>query len=476
MIIAKLGRENRALKQSSNANPTTSVNKDNDIGEAINSALDQLRTQFEEKEAKLSTLEDLHSQQKTSIEMWQHDKDDDSYKQLLEQHEQSEALIKQLQKDIEESCHTIAALENQLADSDYQSARISILEESEKRLKKQVDSSATTDEQMAQLSEGLKKAKSKNLTLSRENWKLKENIKKLSKASDKQRALIEKITGQLEKASQLEEYQSQTIAELKKKLKEEKANGGESDKAQELEQELKEIQDKFERTLREKEFIESYLIEMDKILENEQEAEKAIDGSGAKISAIEKTYPDFEVEVEETTSSKETARSAEDPLPKLEINETNYPELTEIVKHNRLFGIINEYWHAQETPPMHLVSEDNITRPNTLSHWVITPLSNNRLAIVIGIHHELGEILQKVTAAQSADNDISLEDTLVLMGQKTASTFVEDIDGDYKPGTSSYQEKKLMDATLLNASVASEALQEAKDQPFYTALIQMAED
>lgn len=476
IIIAKIIKENKALKNtagSENLKPKEAPVEN----EALSDTLDQLRKQFEERQINLSSFEALHEQQKLSLEMWnkEEEHDQEAYSQLVEQHNKSEALIKQLQEDIKESHLTIETLDNQLVDSDMQSTRIGILEQSEKRLKRQISANKKNELQIAQLAEGLQKAKSKNQTLLREKRQLKENIKKLTNASEKQLALIKKISDELEKASQLEQYQNQTIAELQKKIVKENASDSGSEKSKELEQELKDMTEKLERTMREKEFIESYLIEMDKTLEESNEAEKAIDESRDKIAEIEKTYPDFEVD--ETALSGGTAEpvsAANTPLSKLTVDEDNYPELVNIVNHNRLFGIINEYWNAKETPPIHLVSEKDITRPTTISHWLSTPLGHNNLTIVIGIHNDLAETLQQLIAQEPETQGANLEEALMSMGQKTAAALLEDLNDEYNLEASSYSGSGSLDEVLLNASVAAEALQESKNQPLYIALIQTA--
>jgi len=358
-----------------------------------------------------------------------------------------------------------------MTDSDLKSERISILEQSQKRLKRQANADQKNKAQIAQLADGLKKAKGKNQTLMRDNYQLKENIKKLSSASDKQLALIKKISDELEKATQLEQYQNQTIAELKQRLNTEQQHDKGSDKAKELEQELQDMNDKLERTLREKEFIESHLIEMDKTLEESKQVETAIDQSSTKIAAIEESYPDFEVD---TAALAEPVKQwhINDPLPKMALDTGTYPELGDIVNHNRLFGIVHEYWNSYETPPMHLIAEGDITRPDDLEHWITTPLGHNQFSIVIGMHVNIAKTLKQFASQKPENKDITLEETLIKASQKIAKTLIEELNGDYTLEKSRYTNRQGVSEILKSASVATESLQESKSHSIYAALIQ----
>lgn len=476
-IIRKLSKESQGAKEPNTKNKKeapSNADVDTDSIEEFSETLNQLKDQFEVKKENLSTLEDLNNQQEASLAMWQSDDNKEVYNDIKSQLKQSQALIDQLQNDVDKSQLTIELLENQVLDSEFQSNRINILEKSEKRLKKQMTANKGNDEKLQQLADGLKTAKRKNQTLSRDNYQLKQNINKLSNASDKQLALIKKISNELEKASQLEEYQNQKISQLQKRLTSEKAQDSDSNATKTLEKELQEMNDKLERTIREKEFIESHLIEMDKTLEKSKEVEAAIDQSTEKISDIEKTYPEFEVD-DTVLKSAEAEEPPTTILPKMDIDSKANPELNNIVSHKRLFGIMHEFWNSFETPPMHLLAEENITRPENLHHWVTTPLGYNQLSVVIGLHSGLATILQTLEGKKQENDALSIEETLVKMGQKTAQTLVQELNNDYTINNSQYSDKQTIENLLINAAVATETLQESKNEPLYAAIIQTSE-
>ncbi len=445
-------------------------------------AIDTLSNDLKQKEHRLSTLANLHSQQQTTMEGWQDDPSETAMSSqiinnMMDNHRESQNIIDSLQEDLQSNQQTIQQLENKLREGQDKDGRIAILEETENRLRDRLNQFNTNKEQATVLADGLRKANDKNHKLSQDNDKLKRNMKQLANASKEQLATINDISTELEKANKLEQYQRNIISNLEIKLHQEKSSNNDSGKITELEQELQKTNQILKRTLEEKEQIESHLLEMDKALENSKQTEEALERARKEIETLEMYFPEFEPDSEEDNAVSAN-KDVHQPLPQLAITEEENPELFNVINDNRLFGILQEFWMTLDTPPLQLLEEKNVSRPKTLVSWVKTSIHNDEFFVTIGTSQALAEALAKAmfsSTDKSMDgNDI--QDALGELGNVLAGTLANELNPEYIVGISQYLDSSSKEAHLEGVNIAAEILMSANEQPLYIALVKPDSD
>ena len=446
--------------------PSTST----DEIEAIFSAVDTLKEDNSKKASKIAHLNKLHSQQKNNFEQLDNT---EGLEDLVESHEQSLDIINQLEDDLTESQTKIAALESQLKNNIDKDGRISILEKNEERLQNRVSQLNEQQDHVNRLADSLKNANEKNQKLRKENQQLHVNIKKMAYASDEQLALIRKISKELDKASQLEQYQQRMIDDLTEKLKQEKIHDEDSESVKQLENQLKDTQEVLQRTLIEKDFIESHLIEMDKSLEKSKETELALEQAQKKLQSVEKNYPDFtEQKHPDIHTSSNDSEEKKPPLPRLEITKDNNPELFSAIEDNRLFGITQEFWMTLDAPPLKIESDNNIYVPNNLDNWIKTDVSKEGLSIYIGTNDVSANIISKAMFGNNAQSN--KKDALGELGNIIAGNFANELNPEYTVGIPSHLSKNDFIEETDKLAVATEVLLTANKEPVYLALAQQS--
>ncbi len=440
-------------------------------------AIDTLSNDLKQKEHQLSTLASLHSQQQTTIKDWQDDASESAMSSqiinnMMDNHRESQNIIDSLQEDLQSNQQTIQQLENKLREGQDKDGRIAILEETEKRLRDRLNQFKANKEQATVLAEGLRKANDKNHKLIQDNDKLKRNMKQLANASKEQLETINKISTELDKANKLEQHQRNIISNLEIKLHQEKSSSNDIEKITELEKELQKTNETLERTVEEKELIESHLLEMDKALENSKKTEEALERARKEIETLEMYFPEFEPDLEENNTNN-IEKEVHQPLPQLDINEEDNPELYNVINDNRLFGILQEFWMTLDTPPLQLLEEKNVSRPKSLASWVKTSIHNDEFFVTIGTSQTLAEILAKAmfnSADHSMDgNDI--QDALGELGNVLAGTLANELNPEYIVGISQCLDSNNKEEHLEGVNIAAEILMSANDQPLYIALV-----
>lgn len=431
-------------------------------------AFNTISQNLQEKEQQLAMMAALHAEQQSLL------MEGEGIDQgIIDKHGESQTIIEKLQKDVVISQQVIHQLENKLREGQDKDGRIAILEETEKRLRDRLAKFKQNKEQAALLAEGLRKANAKKDRLIKDNEKLKRNIKELSTASQEQLATINKISKELERATQLEQHQRDIIGQLKNKLKQERASTNDLAKVKDLEQELQKVADTLERTLKEKEFIESHLLEMDKALDESKETEAALERARKEIETLEMYFPEFEPQTDSggTPAADEAVHA---PLPRLEINEAENPELFAVISDNRLFGILQEFWMTLDTPPLQMLADNNISRPQALDHWVKTSIHNDTYFVSIGTTKALSEILAKAMFNRNvSEND--LKDALGELGNVIAGTLANELNPEFIVGISSFSENESQ-LKLEQTQIAAEVLIRASDSPIYIALAKPIEN
>lgn len=419
------------------------------------------------KEKQLALLSKLHAEQQGLLEGWE---GSDSSGEVMANHQETQKIIDKLQHDLKINQRVINQLEIKLREGQDKDGRIAVLEETENRLRTRIAQLKQNKEQAAVLADGLKKANDKQKSLIRDNDKLKRNIKELSNASQEQLATIHKISSELEKATQLERHQRNIISDLEVKLHSEKSTTNDSSVVAELEEQLQKTSETLERTLKEKEFIESHIVEMDKALDQTKETEEALERARKEIETLEMYFPDFEPS--ESGDELATNQDGHEPLPQLTVNEEDDPELFAAISDNRLFGILQEFWMTLDTPPLQLVNENNIRRPKNLNYWVKTSIHNDEYFVTIGTNDHLIEVLSKAmfdkTVAALEDSD--LKDSLGELGNVIAGTLANELNPDYVVGISKHITNNDIDNELANVAIASEVFMTANNHPLYIAL------
>jgi len=430
-------------------------------------AFNNLSNDLVAKEKQLALLTKLHAEQ---LGLLEGSEGNDSSNEVMNNHQETKKIIDKLQHDLKINQRVISQLETKLREGQDKDGRIAVLEETEKRLRTRIAQLKKNKEQAAALADGLRKANDKKQSLIRNNEKLKRNIKELSTASQEQLETINKISSELEKVSKLERHQRNIIGELKVKLHSEKSTTNDSAVVAELEEQLQKTSETLERTLKEKEFIESHILEMDKALDQTKETEEALERARKEIETLEMYFPDFD----SSESDIESGGKAEgyEPLPQLTVNEEDDPELFAAIGDNRLFGILQEFWMTLDTPPLQLVNENNIRRPKNLNYWVKTSIHNDEYFVTIGTNDHLTEVLSKAmfdkTVAALEDGD--LKDSLGELGNVIAGTLANELNPDYVVGISKHITNSEIDGELKNVAIANEIFMTANDHPLYIAL------
>jgi hypothetical protein len=431
-------------------------------------AFNNLSNDLLEKEKQLASLAKLHTEQQHLLEDL--DNTAESRGDVMGNHHDTKKIIDKLQHDLKINQRVIRQLEGKLREGQDKDGRIAVLEETERRLRARVDQLKKNKEQAAALADGLKKSNEKKQALIRDNEMLKRNIKSLSNASKEQLATINEISSELERATNLEQHQRRVISGLEIKLQLEKSTTNDSGAVAELEEQLQHTSETLERTLKEKEIIEYHLLDMDKALEDIKETEAALERARKEIETLEMYFPDSEPFVATGNTTKET--EVYQPLPQLTITEEEDPELFTAINDNRLFGILQEFWMTLDTPPLQLVSENNISRPKNLSYWTKTPIHNDEYFIAIGTNERLTETLSKAmfnkTVATLEDSD--LKDSLGELGNVIAGTLANELNPEYVVGMSKHINNDDIDLELKNVAIAAEILMKANEQPLYIAL------
>jgi len=441
---------------------------DDDASLYLLDAFNNLSNDLLEKEKQLALLAKLHTEQQHLLEDL--DNTPDSSDEIMANHHETKKIIDKLQHDLTINKRVIQQLETKLREGQDRDGRIAVLEETERRLRVRVNQLKKNKEQATALADGLKKANDKKKALIRDNDMLKRNLKSLSNASKEQLATISKISSELERATNLEKHQRHVISELEIKLNTEKSTTNDAVAVAALEEQLQLTSETLDRTLKEKEFIESHLLEMDKALEETKETEAALERARKEIETLEMYFPEFEPSVDASDATTET--EGHQPLPQLTISEEDDPELFTAINDNRLFGILQEFWMTLDTPPLQLISENNISRPKGLSYWVKTSIHDDEYFVVIGTNERLTEVVSKAmfdkTVAALEDND--LKDSLGELGNIIAGTLSNELNPEYVVGISKHLNNEEMDAELTNIAIATEVLMSANDQPLYIAL------
>ncbi len=427
--------------------------------EALNNMSEDLR----EKDEQLAILAELHTEQQARLENLQNSDSEESSDDLIAHHQKTESIINKLQHDLTISQRVIAQLESKLRDGKGKDSRIAILEETEKRLRDRVKSLKKHKDQSVLLIEGLRKANS-------ENDKLKRNIKQLTQATQEQLATINKITTELERITRLENHQRNLIEELEVKLQAARSSPGSGQKVYKLERQLEETQATLARTIKEKEFISSHLIEMDKALEKSKETEEALERARKEIETLEMYFPEFasdepaEKQASDTTTHK--------PLPIFAVDKEKEPKLFHIVEDNRLFGILQDFWMTLDTPPLRLAAKKNISRPQSLNYWVKTSIHSDEFFVAMGASESLTKALGKAMFEKDIESlsNSDLKDALGELGNVIAGTLANELNPSYIVGISEHLNNKSMEEELNSIAVVTEVLMMAGDEPLYISL------
>jgi hypothetical protein len=432
--------------------------------------IDTLSNNLKDKEQQILTLSQLHDQQQVLLE--EQNTDPELANDLLNNHLESKVLIEKLENDLASSQGLIKSMEAKLREGQDKDSRIAILEETEQRLRKRVDSLKNGEKKALLLADGLKKSNAKNQKLKSDNEILKRNIKELANVSQEQMATIRKINDELERVSRLEKHQRSVIDDLEKQIRKSSNETGvdNTEELKALEDQLNHVNETLERTIREKEFVESHLMEMDKSLQNAKETEAALERARKEIETLEMYFPEFS---DEDVDSAKTAEDTHEPLPRLDIQAEGNPELINVVEDNRLFGILQEFWMTLDTPPLQLVSESNIARPKNLDHWVKTSVHNDEFFVTIGANQELINSLAKAmfNHTDNTINDKDIKDALGELGNMIAGTLCNELNPEYVVGISEHIATEDIEAHLSKVAIASEILVTATNHPLYINLV-----
>jgi myosin heavy subunit len=432
--------------------------------------IDNLSNNLRDKEQQLSALSELHNKQQVLIE--EQDSSQSLSMDLLANHNESKVLIDKLETDLRNSQAMIESLESKLREGQDKDSRIAILEETEQRLRKRVDTLKDNEKKALLLADGLKKANAKNQRLTTDNNKLKQSIKDLANVSQEQMETIRKINNELDRVSRLELHQRSVINELEDQIKQisKHTGAGSTEELNALEEQLNHVNETLERTIREKEFVESHLMEMDKSLQNAKETEAALERARKEIETLEMYFPEIS---NEDINVVKAAQETHKPLPQLAVSAEETPELFNIVADNRLFGILQDFWMTLDMPPLQMIAEKNVARPKKLECWVKTSVQNDEFFVTIGANQGLIKTLAK-TMFNHTDNTINekdMKDALGELGNVIAGTLCNELNPDYIVGISEHINCDDIETHLSQVAIASEVLVNASDMPLYINLV-----
>lgn len=272
--------------------------------------------------------------------------------------------------------------------------------------------------------------------------------------------------------NKLENYQKSMIQELQTKLQYEKNNHPNGANLTVLEKQLAEAQENLEKTVKEKETLEVYLLQMEDSLENAKETEAALERARKEIETLEMYFPEFADSDNDDNETPEEQGEAYKPLPSLTIDEKADPELFGVVSDNRLYGILNEFWMSLDMPPLQVVSERNISRPKDLNFWSKTNLGKEAYWVLIGTNQSMCESLTKaIFNKNSALSDDNFNKSTGKLGKVLAETLANELNPDFAVGTAEYLTEQNMQQALDKAAIAAELLVRANNQPLYICLV-----
>ncbi len=458
-------------------NPATEPLQNNTTDDDLSAALKEMEQELEEKEERINKLLSVKdNQQKTQSLLDTLAKDDNADEELLAQisllhsdSKETEKIILALQTDLDISKKALEKMKHDVAVGEMQAVRVATLERTERRMR---DENKKLRKVTAILPKQLDIANAEIKQLKKDKVRLEKTVKTLANASDKQLEIIKKLHAEVERASQLEEYQKGLISDLEKRLRNEKNNGNDAEKVKEIENELKRVKEKLEHTMIEKDFIEGYMIELDDSLEKAKETEEALAKARKEIKSLEQSFPEYEPKIKTEESDNKT-----DTEPKPQKTEkpeftTDIAELNDIIEDNRLFGALQEFWSTLDAPPLRLMDTQNITVPNHLQDWVHTTIGDNDYSVLITLDHDLRSKITELIFKGEINLTQKLTETTGKLSEIIANTIATELDSNFPIGVSEHI--KLEDAQkLINENtLVTEVMMQANDQLIYATLIQ----
>ncbi len=250
------------------------------------------------------------------------------------------------------------------------------------------------------------------------NAKLKQTIKTLSTASKEQMEIIRKLQKQVDRAEELENYQRDMILKLEQELENAKATTEDDlddPKVEAIEQELEELRDKLKRTLIEKDFIESHLLELDDSLEKAKETEKALQRAQEEIAALEKQHPEFTPQIEDQAEPEATAS----------VTNMAMHEMEEIDVENMLFDPLSSFWNTLDNVYELTLQEASDTQVPNEGMWASLTIGDNEYALLLNIDQALAEKISSSIVKEDTENPQL--DCLEQLGRVMAQPLADDM-------------------------------------------------
>lgn len=434
-----------------------------DESDLINTIL-QLTDSMAEKEERLKKIEAIRAEQEDLIRRLseQDNLSEEDKNLIIDNTKEQDQLIQMLQDDLSRSTQRLRDLQTQLNEARYalmNSERGRTDDRLKDNLRKlRLKNQALTDD-LKRLQDSGRKA----WNLQAKNIKLKDKIQTLTKESFEQRNTIEQLNFQLKQQINSENKLLNRVKDLEKKLSSE----GDDNIIQELEEKLREANDELERTVREKEFIESHMLELDKNIESSLKKEEQIANTYAGMEEMESIGTSHDINNYPTEPIPDNVEDVREPTPEQQQQDAREN------KDKSLYNALTSFWSQYVPTPVSFVDNKNPNPQHKFDNWVQIRIGENS-CLMLGIDSPLNMSLAHGLFDTPEDklNATQLQDSLARM----VKTITENMASNYFPdenlSSPEFMRHEDAEVTLQHSSPTAEILTTSRKLPIYIALIE----
>jgi hypothetical protein len=363
--------------------------------------IQNISVEFEEQQQRIEALTRLHDQQQQLIlNLSSEDAPRDAKKaakQLIEESAKSALLITSLQDDLSRNKNNVLRLAERVRDGNdlrVQLDDLKAIEQSQQATINSLKNQVKTAQLSATPSNTPDKAGS-NQAVDKNNKKLNEQVDTLTKNILKQRNYSLELRTKLEATSQREQEYVMQIKMLEDRFDE----GVDSQLLANLETEIEQLKDELDRTLREKEFIETHLVTMDEMTDDTSETKEALERAYREIETLEKFFGEFD---ETDTEKNQQADTPHVIVEEFSEKSNSIVDTREISKAKRnsviktssinLYSILDDFYSTLSDDHLELVAKSDIRVPSAIDQWVMVTLSEQDI-LLCGMTKKLNGLL-----------------------------------------------------------------------------------
>ncbi|MFL0796242.1 MAG: hypothetical protein K6L73_01980 [Cellvibrionaceae bacterium] len=441
--------------------PAASTEQDDNTDAEYDALVDtilKLTDSMSDKDERLKRIQSIKEQQEELIEKLQSNQplSADQETALLDSTEEQDRLIKLLRNDLSITTDNLHDLQRKLHDA-RRSLKLAEMDREDSRLKANLKKLRMKNQALTEDLIRLQGSDKKAWNLQARNSKLVERVQSLSKDSMAQRNTIEQLNFQLRQQIQAEKELMEKVDHLEKQLDSEADNS----KLAELDKDLKHVQEELERTLREKNFIESHMIELDKSIEEARKQEIQLEDD---YGMTEDSLEDLRTQSESTTAP-DTIEDGRSPEEIAKENKEN--------KDKSLYNALTSFW-SQHVPTPIVFVDNQYNRSNRFNRWTQIAIGEGNNSLLIGIDGELERSLAAGLLSMGDDKlkPRDLDKAISTLGR----TITENIASNYFPNQRVTAPEFLRheDAQVLmqHSKPAAEILTSSRKLPIYIALLE----